>query len=296
MNIYGTFTTIFLLSWEITALAQTQAMSVEQPSLLQQAINRFEQKSGSGRIMGGTKAKWASNPWQVALVHANDPNNSQAQFCGGSYVAPRWVVTAAHCIDRRYGPERYQVLSGTDNLLQGGRRSRVIKYIVHERWRLSTNNNQYDNDIALLQIDPSSPELYGEPIPITSPSINLDILKPKILVTGWGVTERRPTGTESLMQITVPYVATSPKCNAKKSYGGRITDNMFCAGIQAGKIDSCQGDSGGPATALVNKRRVLVGIVSWGDGCGEVDKYGVYTRLTNYADWIKRESGGQVSY
>lgn len=74
---------------------------------------------------------------------------------------------------------------------------------------------------------------------------------------------------------------------------------MFCAGHFNGtRADSCDGDSGGPLaienslTVRVDDHRwVLAGIVSWGDGCGEVGKYGVYTRVSNFVGWINKDLG-----
>ena len=69
---------------------------------------------------------------------------------------------------------------------------------------------------------------------------------------------------------------------------------MFCAGHFNGTLgDACQGDSGGPL-AIKNsltlddddKRWVIAGIISWGDGCGGIGKYGVYTRVSVFARWI----------
>ena len=112
-----------------------------------------------------------------------------------------------------------------------------------------------------------------------------------VLVTGWGVTEHRPTGSELLQQVAVPSV-TQDTCNAKKAYDGAVSEQMFCAGQY--KKDSCQGDSGGPATAEVQRKRLQIGVVSWGIGRGDRDKYGVYTRLPLYIGWIAQKTGGEV--
>lgn len=268
--------------------ASAQPVDPSAKSLLQQAVDRFESKDKGTRIVGGTKADWEKNKWQVALVYANDPDNARAQFCGGSILAPGWVLTAAHCIDKKFDASAYAVLTGTGSLRTGGQRSRVSQYIVHEGWRVQGNKSQYDNDLALLKIDTSTP-LAGEPIGLTSSAMKPEGLE--ILITGWGVTETRPNGTDTLQQVSVPSV-TEQVCNGKKAYDGAVTERMFCAG--AYQKDSCQGDSGGPATASVNGKRLLMGVVSWGYGCGERDKYGVYTRLSLYTGWISQNTSGEV--
>ena len=65
---------------------------------------------------------------------------------------------------------------------------------------------------------------------------------------------------------------------------------MFCAGYLAGGIDSCQGDSGGPMVCTSRERNTLLGIISWGYGCGRANKPGVYTKVVNYLDWIRQHT------
>lgn len=68
---------------------------------------------------------------------------------------------------------------------------------------------------------------------------------------------------------------------------------MLCAGDtrsggnQANLHDACQGDSGGPLVCESDRHMTLVGIISWGIGCGQKDVPGVYTKVANYLDWIQ---------
>ncbi len=82
----------------------------------------------------------------------------------------------------------------------------------------------------------------------------------------------------------------------KAAYGSSITDNMFGAGYEEGGKDACQGDSGGPFVIQNGSGTwVQTGVVSWGIGCAQPNQYGVYTRLSNYNDWIDGKTGGGSS-
>ncbi|KAL7989684.1 hypothetical protein Chor_012350 [Crotalus horridus] len=78
-------------------------------------------------------------------------------------------------------------------------------------------------------------------------------------------------------------------CNRYDWYGGAITMNMFCAGSEGGAVDSCQGDSGGPLMCYIQDvtHYYLVGITSFGRGCGRPNNPGIYVRLVNYRNWLK---------
>uniref|UniRef100_A0A9J8C8U6 Plasminogen activator n=1 Tax=Cyprinus carpio carpio TaxID=630221 RepID=A0A9J8C8U6_CYPCA len=76
------------------------------------------------------------------------------------------------------------------------------------------------------------------------------------------------------------------QCVPEKLAGRLVTPNMLCAGDTRGLDDACKGDSGGPLVCPKNGRMTLMGLISWGDGCGKKDTPGVYTRVTNYTNWI----------
>lgn len=65
-----------------------------------------------------------------------------------------------------------------------------------------------------------------------------------------------------------------------------LTENMFCAGLQEGGKDTCQGDSGSGFVMRSGDVYYAAGIVSWGVNCGEAGRYGVYTHIARYSNWI----------
>jgi len=241
------------------------------------------------RIIGGHNAMFADNPWQVALLAAARASNADAQFCGGSTVAPRWVLTAAHCVDNRTKPGQLAVLTGTESLVSGGRRVPVAPggVIVHEQWDPSTN----ENDIALLHV---TGDLDGVAIQAVDgsqvPAVS------KVRVSGWGAVSIDYLRTTNLLQAVEVDNISPAVCGSPLSYGDRLKAHMICAGQQGGGADACAYDSGGPETVELSGKRLLLGIVSWGDSCGLPNKYGIYTQVSDFKTWIKQKSNGEVSW
>lgn len=220
----------------------------------------------NARIVGGTTAGSADNPFQVALLTKSVANNFDAQFCGGTLVKANVIVTAAHCSDF-VTASQVQVLTGTRNLDGTGVRRNVTKIAIHPSW----NPNTMDYDVAVWTLSTSTTGIPFASIASTTPATGTNLL-----VTGWGALTEGGSFPINLRKVTVPVVSTT-NCNDANSYNGQITARMLCAGFDAGGKDSCQGDSGGPLT----QGSILTGIVSWGDGCARANKHGIYTRVSN---------------
>ena len=105
----------------------------------------------------------------------------------------------------------------------------------------------------------------------------------KCWITGWGRLAAGGSSPEYLQQVSVP-VASRERCD--KAYPNKIHDSMICAGLDQGGIDSCQGDSGGPMVCEKGGKFYLQGATSWGYGCAEAGKFGVYAKVKYLLPWL----------
>lgn len=240
-------------------------------------------KGVAPKIVNGKEAKISDFPWQVSLGVSWIGNPYEAHFCGGSLYAQKWIVTAAHCVVDTM-PKDIVVTVGTDKLTSGAVRLNVATIYVKGDYVKKTQ----DNDIALLELrEPVKVGANIQFIPLLTGDEEKTALvaNTNLMVTGWGLTSEGGPTSKSLRYAVVPWIPSN-QCNRPLAYDGAITDNMICAGWEAGGTDACQGDSGGPLSLKVGSGSKLAGIVSWGKGCAQPNKVGVYTRVAKYAQWV----------
>ncbi|XP_059244553.1 transmembrane protease serine 9 isoform X2 [Mustela nigripes] len=232
----------------------------------------------AGRIVGGVEASPGEFPWQVSLRENNE------HFCGAAVVGARWLVSAAHCFSEFQDPREWVAYAGTTYLSgaePGTVRARVARITPHPLY----NPDTADFDVAVLQLD--GPLAFGRHVqPVCLPAAT-HVFPPrrKCLISGWGyLREDFLVKPETLQKATVELLDQGLCASL---YGHSLTDRMVCAGYLDGKVDSCQGDSGGPLVCEEPSGRFfLAGIVSWGIGCAEARRPGVYARVTRLRDWI----------
>lgn len=162
-------------------------------------------------------------------------------------------------------------------------RIQVSQVIKHESYVPRTA----DNDIALLRLaEPISYTMYAIPVCLPTHPLALRELWAVSLhtVSGWGRRSENGPTSAILRRLNVPRIHTQ---QCKEESGVELTQNMFCAGYIEGQQDSCKGDSGGPLVTKYKKTVFLLGIVSWGKGCARPGHYGIYTRVSNYLEWIR---------
>ncbi|KYO34930.1 trypsin-3-like [Alligator mississippiensis] len=221
-----------------------------------------------GKLVLGTKPCLPhSQPWQAALF------THQGYSCGGTLIAPEWVLTAAHCQNGLI-----QVRLGAHNLrgvASGEQRVIAIQSFPYTNY--STRSRE--GDIMLLKLAPPAVlTRYVQPLPVATTCVPPDTT---CLVSGWGSTTSPYATFPDILQCTKVWTVSHDHC--REAYGNLVTQNMMCAGVKGGGRDSCQGDSGSP---LVCKGQ-LQGMVSWGElECVHPNKPGVYTQVCKYLEWI----------
>jgi len=242
------------------------------------------QRGNQIRIIGGEEAPQEEFKYMTSMQF-----NGQ-HGCGASFIGSKWVLTAAHCVDGQSGPGNgMEVLIGASDFTNTSEGKRIaVKYVyVHDEYNNPVDTN---NDMALLELV----EIVDAPSIKVISKTEADNLKAGTLltVTGWGnVVTDGVEYPDKLMQVNVPLVSNET-CNLPASYDGSITDAMLCAGYKEGGKDSCQGDSGGPLVFKRDGEYVQVGVVSFGEGCAQPDKYGVYAAAFNFHDWLNSHIKG----
>jgi len=228
-----------------------------------------------GKIVGGQEADEGEYPWQISWRRS--AGDGSYHSCGGSVMNENWVLSAGHCCNGLAGGE---IAAGINDRFdnENAQLTGFTKFL-HPDYNPSNTNN----DVCLLKLD--TPLTLNEKVkPIKLNRKDDWESGTMFTVTGWGTLTAGGSLPDTLMEVEVPFVGHRTCLLEYFPYS--ITDGMICAG-ETGK-DSCQGDSGGPMISFdSNGEPSLVGVVSWGIGCGNWLKPGVYAKVAQYADWIE---------
>ncbi|MEV0372346.1 serine protease [Streptomyces sp. NPDC050636] len=235
--------------------------------------------AADGSVVGGNPVHVSESPWVVALAsHDRFGTERSGQFCGGVLVGRSTVVTAAHCLSKEVlgvpwkQVRDLRIVIGRDNLAGGGGQElKAANVWVNPKYDSWTN----EGDMAVLRLEkPAS----GQAIPIAGRGDAEYKPGTGATVYGWGDTTGEGSYATGLRSAGVNVLEDSVCAGAYpgSADGTYKPASMLCAGMPGGGRDACQGDSGGP---LVVRGR-LVGLVSWGTGCGQAGHPGVYTRAS----------------
>ncbi|GMF28167.1 unnamed protein product [Phytophthora lilii] len=224
------------------------------------------------RIYGGTEGNIDKYPFLASLRDAF----FEETFCGGTLIAPQYILTAGHCIKT----DEMDIVAtfGTNESTGSGSGAAVTVPVIKGFRHPLYKKKEHLYDVGLLKLEKPVKRKTAKLCAVDGSNNKVGTMA---TVLGWGKTEESGDDTSPILQqLTIPVISNA-ECGKFKKYIGRVTDGMLCAGTGNGK-DTCNGDSGGPL--LVNGD-ILIGCVSWGSKCGE--QAGIYTRLTYVMDYIE---------
>lgn len=273
-------------------------------------------------IVGGETVAEGNVRWQVLLTRTwtDDQGNTWLGTCGGSLIAPQWVLTAAHCLQKggvTYNAAEMEVGYGSvfRNKLD---KVKVVEVIPHDDYRAK------GADIGLVKLEEEVSTI--PPIKFADPSTETAVRAADpnspltVTVSGWGrlldiggmdlagqlkefgpaeaaMIEQAIKSPNQLRQAELVEVDIQDCTNLYRAAGfGTIdSERNICAKGETERRDSCQGDSGGPLVSTSIGEPVQVGVVSWGHSCADGLFPGVYTRVSSYAQWINDQMNGAVA-
>lgn len=240
--------------------------------------------------MGGNNSSFGRWPWQISLRQWR--TSTYLHKCGAALLNENWAITAAHCVES-VPPSDLLLRIGEHDLANEGepygfQERRVHLVASHPEFDPRT----FEYDLALLRfyepIQPFQPNI----LPICLPDDDEKYVGSTAFVTGWGRLYEDGPLPSVLQEVPVPVINNS-LCETMyrdAGYQEVIPEIFICAGWRKGGFDSCEGDSGGPLVIQRprDKRWILAGVISWGIGCAEPNQPGVYTRISQFREWINQ--------
>jgi secreted trypsin-like serine protease len=224
----------------------------------------------------------------ASLAVSETSELQQDSSCGASFLGDKWVLTAAHCVDSA-NANLFKMNVGEYDLSDGVNQAIDIANIyIHPLYDAEAINN----DIALVELVSS---VDAPAVQIAEAALTDQYAVENSLATaaGWGGRvgyepgEGPTSDFPDILHKVDLQLMTNAQCrqvfNAGDSF---VTDNMICAAVPEGGKGSCQGDSGGPLVVNTGSGVQQVGIVSFGVGCASAGRPGVYTRVSEFNEWM----------
>ncbi|CAG4988541.1 unnamed protein product [Colias eurytheme] len=235
------------------------------------------------RIVGGQDTIIEKYPSLVQIEYFGPWNGIWDQQCAANILTTYWVLTAAHCFNEDDRVEFMRIRAGSTYRMTGGS-VHYVDFVRNHPDYEDQDGYYYDADIGVIKL--LTPVVYSPYIQkgtIVSQGFVVPDNYP-VVHAGWGSIDTAGPPSYILQDVTV-YTINRTECARRYRDGlsKSITDNMVCAGIlDVGGRDACYGDSGGPLYA----GDVIVGIVSFGENCGDPFYPGVSASVATFSDWI----------
>ncbi|KAM7373803.1 hypothetical protein PAMP_006506 [Pampus punctatissimus] len=234
---------------------------------------------GNVRVVGGVNAAKGTWPWMVSLQRRG------RHVCGASLIGTEWLLTAAHCV---YGTNLnlqswlavFGLHSQSDMSSLEVQTRRVDRIVINREYNRWTKQA----DIAMMHLQqPINFTEWVQPLCLPADG-QVFTAGSKCFITGWGRESEDGSLPDVLQEAQVPLVLQDQCQLLLPEY--TITSSMLCAGYPEGGVDSCQGDSGGPLMCLDDGHWIVIGVTSFGIGCGRPERPGVYARVSSFTSWI----------
>jgi secreted trypsin-like serine protease len=232
-----------------------------------------------GKVTNGNVSIPGDWGWQVEML-------KNGRFaCGGSLINQAWIISATHCSYPLGALTQYSFRLGVhlqNNAEEWTLQSTVSKLINNPSYQPAA----YNNDISLHKLTVPVVSYTNEILPVCLPDGLTNTFEGLTgMVTGYGTTSSGGVLPGLLMEANM-VVSTYAACTSWYTPSQIYWQSMICGGYVGDRVDTCQGDSGGPFVLLIGQKYNLIGITSWGRGCGDI---GVYTRVTNFVSWVKTQ-------
>ncbi|KAF6215056.1 hypothetical protein GE061_009805 [Apolygus lucorum] len=246
------------------------------------------------RIVGGVPSVLGAWPWIAVLMFTmNDDLNDRYFGGGGTLISLNHVITAAHCVEKTFPKILSVVRLGDLDLnttVDDGAAPveiPVMGFTTHPNYKHETAQVYPHHDISIIKLKhPAVLTNFIKPICLpTLPELRTDNFERKSpFVIGWGQTSSKGSRSSTLLEAQVTVVEHEICKSSYEKMNVHVTRGQICAGGDS--KDSCTGDSGGPLMLPQSGKYYIIGIVSLGLGCADVDYPGLYTKVPDYVDWI----------